>query len=162
MIYEYKGSRYPDYLKTGNAMQFIAPAALHFCRGRGVDVGAGKWPLPGAIPVDLSDGGDAYRIDGDYYDFVFSSHCLEHLDDPVRAIEHWRSKLRPGGVLFLYLPHPDMEYWLPQNNKKHRHVLHPRDVAKMLSDLGLINVIHSERDIAWSFAVVGFKGRVLR
>jgi SAM-dependent methyltransferase len=156
MIYEYKGNRYPDYLKTGNAMRFIAATALHFCRGRGVDVGAGKWPLPGAIPVDLADGGDAYKIDGDGYDFVFSSHCLEHLDDPVKAIEHWRSKLRTGGVLFLYLPHPDMEYWLPQNNRKHRHVFHPRDVAKMLSDLGFVDIIHSERDLAWSFAVVGF------
>jgi len=26
----------------------------------------------------------------------------------------------------------------------------------MLRDLGFIDVIHSERDLAWSFAVVGF------
>lgn len=156
MIYEYKGGTYPDYLKAGNAMQFIAAAALHFCRGRGLDVGAGKWPLPGATPVDLADGGDAYKIDGDGYDFVFSSHCLEHLTHPVAAIEHWKSKLRPGGVLFLYLPHPDMVYWLPQNNRKHLHLFWPIDVVVMLRDLGFINVIHSERDMAWSFSVVGF------
>lgn len=156
MIYEYKGSKYPDYLKTGNAMQFIAPVALHFCRGSGLDVGAGKWPLRGARAIDIADGGDAYDLPQGKYDFVFSSHCLEHLVNPVAAIEHWRSRLRQGGTLFLYLPHPDMEYWLPQNNRKHLHLFHPQDTARMLRDLGFVDVIYSERDMAWSFAVVGF------
>ena len=62
MIYEYKGNRYPDYLKTGNAASFIAPAARFFCRGRGLDVGAGLWPLKGAIPVDVDRGGDAMAL----------------------------------------------------------------------------------------------------
>lgn len=156
MIYEYKGGKYPDYLKTGNAMQFIAAAALQFCRGRGVDVGAGKWPLPGATPVDLTNGGDAYKLPEGKYDYIFSSHCLEHLTHPVAAIEHWKSRIKPGGVLFLYLPHPEMIYWLPQNNRKHLHLFRPVDVVTMLRDLGFINVIYSERDMAWSFSVVGF------
>lgn len=156
MIYEYKGGKYPDYLKCGNAMQFIAAAALQFCRGRGLDIGAGKWPLPGALPIDLAHGGDAYKLPPERFDYIFSSHCLEHLAHPVAAIEHWKSRLKPGGVLFLYLPHPDMEYWLPQNNKKHLHLFRPSDVARMLRDLGFINVIWSERDLAWSFSVVGF------
>jgi hypothetical protein len=29
-------------------------------------------------------------------------------------------------------------------------------MAQIVSDLGFKNVIHSERDLAWSFAVVGF------
>lgn len=158
MIFSYKGSLYPEYLKHGNAMRFIAPTALQFCRGRGFDVGCGKWPLPGAIAVDVGVGVDAYHLpEGDDVDYIFSSHCLEHLDDPVRAIEGWGKRLLPGGVLFLYLPHPDMEYWRPQNCRKHRHLFWPEDVAKMLRDLDFENVIRSERDLAWSFAVVGFK-----
>lgn len=156
MIYEYKGGKYPAYLKSGNAMQYVAAAALHFCRGRGLDVGSGKWPLPGAIPIDMVHGGDAYKLPPDVYDFIFSSHCLEHLANPVAAVEHWKTRLRPGGVLFLYLPHPDMEYWLPQNNRKHLHMFRPDVVARMLRDLGFVNVLWSERDMAWSFAVVGF------
>lgn len=156
MIFEYKGGRYPDYLKRGNACQYIAPAALKFCQGRGLDVGAGKWPLPGAIPVDLAHGGDAMRLPEGQHDFVFSSHCLEHLGNPVTALEHWKSRLKPGGVLFLYLPHPDMEYWLPQNNRKHLHAWQPREMERILRDLGFVNVIRSERDLAWSFAIVGF------
>lgn len=155
MIFEYRGKLYPDYIKRGNACRFIVPAALEFCRGRGLDVGAGKWPLAGAIPIDVADGGDAMALPEGRFDYVFSSHCLEHLVNPVAAIEHWKTRLRPGGYLFLYLPHPDMEYWLPQNNRKHLHVFRPCDVAKLLTDLGFEDVIHSERDIAWGFAVIG-------
>lgn len=38
-------------------------------------------------------------------DFVLSSHVLEHLADPLRALREWRRVLRPGGHLFLLLPH---------------------------------------------------------
>lgn len=157
MIYAFGGDLFPDYLKRGNACAFIRPAALHFCRGQGVDVGAGPWPLADhARPIDIRDGGDAMALPAGPFDFVFSSHCLEHLNDPVAALEHWKSRLKPGGVLFLYLPHPDMTYWLPQHNRKHRHAWRPADMARLVTDLGFGSVIHSERDMYWSFAVVGF------
>ena len=92
------------------------------------------------------------------YDYIFSSHCLEHLRDPVSALENWKSHIKDGGVLFLYLPHPDMEYWLPQNNRKHLHSWYPEDISKIMEDLGYDNVIHSERDMFWSFSVVGYNG----
>lgn len=157
MIFEYRGGLFPEYVKTGNACRFVIPAAMEFCQGYGVDVGAGRWPLPGAIPVELKDGGDAMDLPEGPFDFVFSSHCLEHLLDPVAAIEHWKEKLKPGGVLFLSLPHPDMTYWRPQHCRKHRHLFHPEDTAQMVRDLGFERVIHSERDLSWSFQVVGFK-----
>ena len=155
-MYEYKGNTYPDYLKTGNASQFITPVAKKFCNGCGVDVGANKWPLRGAIPVDKQNGGDALRLPEGLYDYVFSSHCLEHLTDPIGALLHWKTRIKKGGVLFLYLPHPDMEYWLPQNCSKHLHSWNPMDMVKIVKDLGFKDVIHSERDLAWGFAVVGY------
>lgn len=156
MIYDYKGGLFPEYLKAGNACQFITPAALHFCKGRGLDVGASKWPLPGATPWELRDGCDGMKLPDDVYDFIFASHSLEHLTNPVAALKHWQTRIRSGGVLFLYLPHPDMSYWLPQNCTKHLHTWQPEQMAGMLHDLGFVNVIHSQRDMYWSFAVVGF------
>jgi SAM-dependent methyltransferase len=157
VIFTYMGNLYPEYLKQGNACQHIAATALQFCRGNGLDVGAGRWPLPGAIPVELREGGDAMELPHGQFDYVFSSHCLEHLANPVAAIEHWATRLRKGGVLFLYLPHPDMEYWRPQHCRKHLHAWRPVDMARMVADLGFRDVVHSERDLAWSFSVVGFK-----
>src|SRR3990167_9485680 len=158
MIFEYRGGLYPQYIRDGNACRFVLPMAQEFCQGRGLDVGAGKWPLPGAMPVDLATGGDAMALPDGQFDYVFSSHCLEHLSDPVGALEHWKLRLRKSGVLFLYLPHPDMTYWLPQNKRKHLHAWRPEDIERLLCDLGFVDVIRSERDLAWSFAVVGFNG----
>ena len=56
-------------------------------------------------------------------DYIFSSHCLEHVDDWVGALDYWASRLKPGGVIFLYLPHYSQEYWRPWNNRKHKNIL---------------------------------------
>lgn len=156
-LYEYRGQLYPGYLKDGNACRFVDAYAQQFCQGYGVDVGAGNWPLPFAVPVEIKDGGDAMNLPGGPFDYVFSSHCLEHLPNPVAAIEHWQSKLKIGGVLFLNLPHPEMTYWRPENCRKHLHMFWPRDVVSMLETLGFKNIINSERDLSWSFQVVGYK-----
>lgn len=110
----YRGRLYPDYLHHGNACSHIAERALPYCAGRGLDIGAGEWPLPGAIPVRDEAEANAYRLDkfdDDSLDFIFSSHCLEHLERWPEALDLWVRKLKPGGVLFLYLPHESMGLW---------------------------------------------------
>lgn len=156
-VYEYDGEIYPAYLKTGNAMQHIAATALHFCKGAGLDVGCGAWPLPGAHGVDLAKGDDAMDLRASNLDFIFSSHALEHIADAVGALIHWKDCLRPGGVLFLYLPSTQMRYWNTTRNRKHRHEWEPEQMARILRDLGFVDVMHGERDLCWSFATVGWK-----
>ncbi len=158
LTYTYKGKVYPSYLKGGNAVSYVAAFAKEFCRGEGLDVGGYlDWTLPGARAVNVTnnDGYDAYNLPPGQYDYIFSSHCLEHVPDYVRALQTWKAALKAGGVLFLYLPHPDMEYWLPQNNPKHLHLFHPADVEKLLTDLGFATVLRSERDLYWAFSVIG-------
>lgn len=38
------------------------------------------------------------------YDFVISSNCLEHVANPIKALEEWLRIVRPGGHLLLVLP----------------------------------------------------------
>jgi hypothetical protein len=113
--WEYKGKFYPDYLTVGGACHAIFREALKYCQGNGLDVGAGLWPLPGAVPVDIWRGpGAAKNIDeipAGSQDFVFSSHCLEHNSDWQEKLRGWISKLKSHGVVFLYLPHPDCGIW---------------------------------------------------
>lgn len=156
-LFHYDGSLYPTFIRDGNALRFILPVAEHFCKGRGVDVGCGKWPLHGAVPVDIATGGDAMALHGEQWDYVLASHSLEHLVDPVGALLHWQTKLRAGGVLFLYLPSTQMRYWNCTRNRRHLHEWEPAQMARILRDLGFVDVINSERDLAWSFACVGFK-----
>jgi SAM-dependent methyltransferase len=156
-VFTYDGTLYPTYIRDGNACRFILPMAQHFCLGVGLDVGGWNWPLPGAIVVDRKNGGDAMNLPEGEWDFIFSSHCLEHLENPIAALEHWKKHIIPGGVLFLYLPHPDMLYWRTTRNRKHLHQWVPDEMEWILTELGFQGVMTSGRDLAWSFAAVGWK-----
>jgi SAM-dependent methyltransferase len=67
-------------------------------------------------------------------DFVFSSHCLEHLQDWVTTLIYWHSKLKSGGILFLYLPDFSQAYWRPWANRKHVHCFTPKVFKKYIAD----------------------------
>lgn len=158
---QYKGEIYPAFQTEGNASQFAIPFAKHFCKGHGVDIGCNRpdWTFPGAIGIDSNflDGNDAYEFSYNDLDYVYSSHCLEHLQDWVRALDYWTSKLKPGGKLFLYLPHYNQKYWRPWNNRKHVHIFTPEIIKDYMSDAGYIDIFASDRDLNDSFMVVGTK-----
>jgi len=157
--FKYNNITYPEYIKHGNACSFIEPFAKQFCVGEGLDIGGfADWVYSDSTPINIviQDEYDAYNLPNKKYDYIFSSHTLEHLPKYVEALEYWKTRLKKGGCLFLYLPHPDMEYWRPQNNRKHYHVFYPNDINKVLVDLGYKDVINSERDLLWSFSVIGF------
>lgn len=115
--WRYHGKFYPDYLFVGGASFAIFREAARHCQGLGIDVGAGLWPLPGATPVDIQRGPGAQRQIEEFapgsLDYVFSSHCLEHIVDWEAALDQWIRCLRKGGILFLYLPHPECTIWHP-------------------------------------------------
>lgn len=50
--------------------------------------------------------GEAYPlpVDDQTLDFVFCSHVFEHLANPLGHLEHWYTKLRPGGVVVGVVP----------------------------------------------------------
>ena len=41
------------------------------------------------------------------YDFVLSSHCIEHLANPLQGLSEWIRVLKDGGLLVLVVPHKD-------------------------------------------------------
>lgn len=49
-------------------------------------------------------------ISDDAYDLILSSHCLEHVANPLRALHEWRRVTRPGGHLVLVLPNPERTF----------------------------------------------------
>ena len=80
-------------------------------RGNGIDIGCGPDPVtPDARRFDLEHG-DANVISRHVtgqFDFVYSSHCLEHMLDPKAAILEWWKLVRPGGYLFVVVPDEDL------------------------------------------------------
>lgn len=88
--------------------------------GAGIDIGAGPdaltqyrelFPLVTSVRAwDRADG-DAQMMEtciDAQFDFVHSSHCLEHMNDPRVALTNWFRILKPGGHLIVLVPDEDM------------------------------------------------------
>jgi predicted SAM-dependent methyltransferase len=161
-IVEYNGKTYPKFQTEGNAARFAIPFAQRVCHGKGYDIGCNRkeWAMPGAIPIDpaIDDRYEARKLPLSSYpvDYIFSSHCLEHInDDWVMVLNYWKTQIRPGGVLFLYLPDFSQEYWRPWNNRKHVHAFTPEIIREALVALNFKNVFVSGVDLNNSFMAMG-------
>ena len=156
----YKGINYPEFQAKGNAAQFAIPFAKHVCIGTGVDIGCNReeWKYPGADAVDPAiNNYDALNFPQTNLDYIFSSHCLEHLSNWVDVLDYWTSKLKINGVLFLYLPDYSQVYWRPWNNRKHLNIFSPTIIEDYMKDCGYTNIFSSGIDLNNAFMVVGQK-----
>ena len=90
---------------------FWGPEVLSLLRGDGIDIGCGPDPVtPEVDRFDVEDG-DANAITHYVswrYDFVFSSHTLEHMRDPHAALREWFTLVKPGGHLIVIVPDEDL------------------------------------------------------
>jgi SAM-dependent methyltransferase len=93
-----------------------------------VGCGPGKPVLPHAIAVDLGyPGYDGYRLpfETGAVDTVYSSHMLEHVDEPAATIRDWYRVIRRGGHIVCIVPHRDLyerraappSRWNPDHNR---------------------------------------------
>lgn len=158
----YKGNIYPEFQSKGNAAQFAIPYAKQVCIGRGVDVGCNRleWAYPGAIAVDpVINGFSAlyFPEHANELDYIFSSHCLEHVEDWVSVLDYWKSRLKSGGTIFLYLPDYSQVYWRPWNNRKHINMFSPTILKDYLEDREFINIFTSNIDLNNAFMVMAQK-----
>jgi len=147
----------------------IREKVLRYCSGLGVDFGCGDDKIKAeAIGVDLrnlpgvSVVGDAcgplkWALDKTF-DYVYSSHFLEHVADPKKCLREWKRILKAGGYMILYLPHKD---YYKEPNPEHLHELTMEMVTDWLVELGDIEVVESRMDVEgkdrYSFLIVGRK-----
>jgi SAM-dependent methyltransferase len=157
---EFKNKNYPILQSSGFASRFAIPFAKEFCVGVGVDVGCGKneWSFPGSLIVDpILNDYDALHFPYENLDYIFSSHCLEHIQLWVDVLDYWKTKIKKGGVIFLYLPHYNQEYWRPWHNRKHVNIFTPEIMRDYFTDRNYKNIFTSERDLNDSFMIVAEK-----
>ena len=88
------------------------PEIKKYLTGYGIDIGCGDCPVTeNCIKFD-KDIGDANNINEYYedntFDFVFSSHCLEHMNNPYISVKSWWSKVKIGGYLIVAVPDEDL------------------------------------------------------
>jgi len=106
-----------------------------YFKGDGIDIGCGPDPLSkytqqfplmtGLKPWDLADGDAQLMANAtdESYDFVHSSHCLEHLHDPYEAFDNWIRICKPGGHIITTIPDEDLYeqgVWPSNHNPDHK------------------------------------------
>jgi len=85
-----------------------------YCNGKGIDIGCGIDPLTSTVNrydqfIDPNyDATFVKEVEDEKYDFVYSSHCLEDLEDPITGIKNWFRLVKPSGFLIIYVPHRDL------------------------------------------------------
>jgi SAM-dependent methyltransferase len=99
-----------DETKKSEGLRVQRGDFSNFLRGKGIDIGCGSDCLrieSGTVrPWDVADG-DAQEMAGvpdSEFDFVYSSHCLEHMRDVRVSLSNWIRILKPGGFLYFAVP----------------------------------------------------------
>jgi len=89
---------------------------LEIYAGQGIDIGCGRLQtFDGADPVmpedkcvhhdsDICNAETMEIFQDGQFDYVWASHILEHLENPVLAIQNWYRIVKPGGLICIFVP----------------------------------------------------------
>lgn len=61
-------------------------------------------------PVDIVAPGDDLPFKDNTFDFIISSHVIEHFYDPIKAIKEWLRVVKPGGYVYMIVPHKERTF----------------------------------------------------
>jgi SAM-dependent methyltransferase len=104
----------------------IKPLINKYCIGSGLEIGAGKSPYcnpattkfldkftdnkDGTPNPDIVSDASVIPVESATFDYVFSSHVLEHMQNTIATLKEWLRVIKDGGILFLLLPHGDRTF----------------------------------------------------
>lgn len=66
------------------------------------------------LRVDIVCPGDDLPFKDNVWDFVISSHVIEHFYDPVKTIKEWLRVVKPGGYVYMIVPHKQRTFDAPR------------------------------------------------
>lgn len=104
----------------------------------GIDIGCQTDPINETFrrwDIVYGDGDATYMagVSDNKFHTVHVSHVLEHLADPVTAIQNWYRILSPGGNLIILVPHRDLYERKPEPpsmwNHEHKTFWLPEESA---------------------------------
>ncbi|MBN1162194.1 class I SAM-dependent methyltransferase [Patescibacteria group bacterium] len=114
-----------------------------------LNLGCGDKKLKGAVNVDKSNLHNVdivhdlniipYPFPDAHADEIHMYHVLEHLDDPIAVMEEVHRILKPGGILYLRVPHFSSLYAWGDITHKRAYSLNAFDIfdeSTRLRDLG--------------------------
>jgi ubiquinone/menaquinone biosynthesis C-methylase UbiE len=62
------------------------------------------------LPVDIQADASDIPVLNNSYDFIISSHLLEHVANPIKVLKEWDRIIKPGGIIFMIIPHKERTF----------------------------------------------------
>lgn len=160
-----------------------------YAQGRGIEVGAGKAPYcnpantvfldshtdnaAGTPDADMVSDAARIPVVDERFDFLLSSHCLEHHQNTIKTLIEWKRVLKVGGFLILILPHGDRTFDRHRAKTSLEHHIndydqladepdlsHFEEMETGLRSLDDFNDVARRHKEAWSADVFDWKHRI--
>jgi predicted SAM-dependent methyltransferase len=106
LVGEESRKSYEDKIRTGFFEKYMS--------GKGLEIG-GTGYLNGVVPIldtatnididYLGYDGKTLPFPNESQDYIYSSHCLEHISDYNQALREWMRVLKVGGHMVISVPH---------------------------------------------------------
>jgi len=150
---------------------------IKFCSGQGLDLGCGAVKIrPDAIGVDLyhpaadmhTDVRDLSCYPSGHFDYIYSSHMLEELQDTMGVLKEWLRIIKPGGYLVLYQADEDLYWKLGDSRCNNAHKYHFKwdSLWTILQETDpSLELVHHDRHPElneWSFELVVRKPSLIK
>jgi predicted SAM-dependent methyltransferase len=101
--------RYVDYLDEAGLLAEY-----------GTSLPEGKMPV---VPDIVDDGAKLASFADESLDFIVANHMLEHVEDPIGALENHLRVLRAGGILFMAIPDARFTFDAPRPRTSLEHLV---------------------------------------
>jgi SAM-dependent methyltransferase len=108
----------------------------------------------------INDATDLNKIENNKYDFLLSSHCLEHVANPIKALKEWNRVIKNDGCMVLVLPNPEFMYDHKRERTSFQHLVKDWENDTQESDTTHIQDVIDNCDLSRVYVLNG-KGETI-
>lgn len=93
------------------------------------------------------DATELNRIPSNQFDFILSSHVIEHIANPIKGLFEWVRVLKDDGIFVIVIPHKDGTFDHKRNITKLSHIINDYNGNTLENDLTHIDEILELHDL---------------
>jgi len=98
--------------------------------------------------VIINDAVNITNVQNEVYDFCFSSHCLEHIANPLKAISEWLRIVKKDGYIIIIVPEKSMCFDHKRNYTEFTRLLTQYEKNVGEDDLSTLDEILANHDLS--------------
>ena len=113
---------------------------------------------PGKVgKVIINDATIIDNVENGVYDYCFSSHCLEHIANPLKAVNEWLRIVKSGGYLIIIVPEKTECFDHRRNISQFKTLLNQFNNGVGENDLSTLREILTNHDLSMDLAAGDFE-----